>query len=169
MNFTTTNKYKGMGDFLAHKFLAGDIVEDDGFRDYDSGYYFAQFGRRVIEADGYPGCGVDYTRFDTIAEACNYVAELHDARGPVWDWDGIVVEGVHLGEHDTYDEAVYALAQAMVDAGCFPDAFYVNGRGNFQRIDTEIRALHDDGGDKMRVPDCGDPGPDCGEHNGSCD
>ena len=158
MNYTTTTDYKGMGDFLARKYNDGTIVEDDGHRDHDTGAYFARFGRRGIEDDGYSG--VDYTRFDTTAEASNYVAELHDARGPVWDWDGIVaegrrgyyvtMEGIRVGDFDTEDEAVYALAQAMVDAGCFPDAFYVNHRGNFHRIDNDIRALHDDGGDKMR-------------------
>lgn len=157
MNYTTTKNYQGMGDFLARKYNDGSIVESDGHRDPETGAYFARFGRRVIVDEGY---GVEYERFDTKSEACNYVAELHDARGPVWDWDGIVaegrssyfvsMEGVRVGDFDTEDEAVYALAEAMVDAGCFPDAFFVNERGNFHRIDADVRALHDDGGDKMR-------------------
>ena len=159
MRYTTSEDYDGMGEFLFRKWMDGAIEADDEHRaEYGGG--FAQFGRRVIEdVEGLP---IEYTCFDSISEACNYVAELHDARGPEGEMDGIVAEGrdgfyvslegvrVRREPFATRDEAVRALAQAMVDAGCFPDAFYVNERGDWHRIDYDVRELHDDGGDKMR-------------------
>lgn len=149
--------YEGMGDFLYRKWMDGEIEPDDEWRDPETGESFAIFGRRVIVEGGY---GIDYTRHETIAAAWQQMDGLHTHRAPVWDWDAVIVEngrgyavtmeGVRIGEYADQDAAYLALARAMVDAGCFPDAFYVNDRGNWHRIDEDIRELHDAGGDKMR-------------------
>lgn len=156
MRYTTTHSYDGMGEFLFRKLWDGELEPDGDFRD-DMGQGFAQFGRRIIiDADGGP---IEYERYDTIGEACQRFDELRDARPPM-EYDAIIgedrgryvvsLEGSDCGVFDDRDDAELALAQAMVDAGCFPDAFFVNDRGNWHRIDDDIRALHDDGGDKMR-------------------
>ena len=158
MKYTTDHTYDGMGEFLFRKWYDGEIEADDEFRDDEGRYGFAQFGRRVIVDE--EGRRIDYTRHATIADACKQLDELHTHRPPT-EYDNIVgedrdgyyvsMEGVSVGTYQTRDAAELALARAMVDAGCFGDSFYVNERGNYHRIDEEIRALHDAGGDKMRA------------------
>lgn len=68
--------------------------------------------------------------------------------------DGYYVrlEGTELGGRHGYasrDIAVYELAKAMADSGCFPNAWYQNERGNVDDIAYEVRKYHDEGGDKM--------------------
>lgn len=157
MRYTTSETYADMGEWLYRKWRDGEIEPDDWHTDPDSGEGFAMFGRRVIV--DYEGSPIDYTRHATIADACAQMDSLHENRAPV-EWDAIVsedrgrytvsMEGVNVGTYDDRDDAYVALARAMVDAGCFPDAFYVNDRGNYHRIDMEIRELHDAGGDQMR-------------------
>lgn len=153
----TVTTYEDMGDFLYRKWMDGEIEPDDYHRDPNTGDCFAQFGRRVIRED----CRrIDYTRHNNLREACDHMGRLHTDRAPVWDWDAVIsedrggfvvsMEGTRVGSYDDRDDAYVALARAMVDAGCFPDAFYVNDRGNYHRIDMEIRELHDAGGDQMR-------------------
>jgi hypothetical protein len=228
MRYTTEHTYEGMGEFLFRKLWAGDIEPDDEFRDGESGYGFAQFGRRVIVDQ--EGAAIEYTKHATVADACRQMEQLHDTRPPV-EWDALIcedggtyhvsIEGVSIGSEPVWDHAVVRLARAMVEWGCFParssraagrtppapaaphelfcdDAEVValtpdgavcvlrevlsdergrdiivepphdagglvlavlfgfcavNERGNWHRIDDEVRECHDEGGDKMRADD----------------
>lgn len=151
--------YEGMGDFLYRKWMDGELEPDDWWRDPETGESFAIFDRRVIVDENYRG-HIDYTRHETVTAAWRQMDELHTNRAPVWDWDAVVaedrgqyvvsIEGTRVGTFDDQDAAYLALARAMVDAGCFLDAFHVNDRGNWHRIDGEIRELHDAGGSGMR-------------------
>lgn len=159
MRYTTTRteEYAGIADFLATKFYAGEIEPDDWH--HGDGYFFGRFGRRIL-IDEYGMGSPDYERYDTFEQAYRRMEELHDQRPPAQDSDAIVyedrhgygvsIEGIHVGTFATRDEAVRAVAEWMVDAGCFPDAFETNDRGWWTRIDAEVRGLHDEGGDKMR-------------------
>lgn len=156
MQYTKTESYVDMGDFLASKFYAGEIEPDDWHN--GDGYFFGRFGRRVL-VDSY-GYGCDYECFPTYREAIARMDELEDQRPPAQDMDAIVytdrdyyvtAEGVDVGSFDSREDAVLAVARWMVDSGCFPDAFLVDNRGGWHRIDAEIRELHDDGGDRMRA------------------
>lgn len=152
MRYTTTETYDGMGDFLFRNWYDADDEFRDGY-----GYGFAQFGRRVIVDT--EGSRIEYTRHATFADACRHMDELHEYRPPT-EFDAIVqedrgryfvsIEGSEVGAFDDRDDAYMALARAMVDSGHFPDAFHANDRGNYHRIDDDIRELHDDGGTAMR-------------------
>lgn len=159
MRYTKTRAYRGMGEFLFRKWHDGELDADDEHRDLDIGGGFAQFGRRVIvDVEGLP---IQYTRHETVRDACEHMGRLHDQRAPVFEFDAIIhdagddyrvsFEGKFIDGYKCREDAEYALALYMVDAGCFPDAFMVNGRGNFHRIDWEIREYHDAGGDGMRA------------------
>lgn len=140
---------------------------DDSYADPDLGEGWAQYGRRILRWDdrGF----VDLDTYTTVEEASAAVDKWHQERGPVGDWDGIVsedrggyyvtAEGVAVGSFDNQPAAYLALARWMVDHGTFGDSFAVNSRGNFNRIDDEIRELHDAGGDRMRE-DLADVTPD---------
>lgn len=154
----TRESYDGMGEYLFEHWHAGDIEPDDWHADPDTGEGFARFGRRVI-VDYENGRSIDYTRHDTMADALEQVDKLHRDRPPC-EWDGIVSEdrgryyvscegSRDKREYLSLELATRGLAQAMVDAGCFSDAFYVGERGGYWRIDDEVRAFHDTGGDQM--------------------
>ena len=157
MRYTTSQEYDGMGEFIFRKWHDGELEADDEFRDDTGDYSFAQFGRRVLV--DVEGTSLEYERFESVAEASQRMGELHDGRPPT-EFDAIVqdgrggyfvsVEGVRVGTYDDRDVAYLALARWMVDAGCFPDAFYVYERDGYFRIDADIRVLHDAGGDQMR-------------------
>lgn len=155
MIYTEKKQYRDMGEFLFRKWMDGDIEPDDWHQsEYGGG--FAQFGRRVIvDVEGLP---VEYTRHETIEDACEEMDSLHTNRAPQED-DAIIQEhgsgyfaalSESLGHFNTLEGAEFALAKAMVDSGYFPDAFYINDRGNYHRIDDDIRAYHDEGGNKMK-------------------
>jgi hypothetical protein len=121
----------------------------------------------VVEFD----CGDNISDADALVEALD---DAHDEATEVQEnWedrpdeeDGYVSEGstrecyVSLSgkspdgmPRDGYpsrDIATYELARMMADAGYFPNAWYVNERGNTDEIGAEVRAFHDEGGDKLK-------------------
>lgn len=116
----------------------------------------------IVETDSAGFVEVEY--FDDESDADKRWCEIEDTyqreRGAE-EWDAILFcgyygyslsfEGVSVGarEYATYDAALVELAREMVRSGCFPDAFMIGERGDSSRIDEEVHALHDRGGDKM--------------------
>lgn len=155
--YTTHNYTRAdMGEWLFHAWRDGQIDADDEWvGKYES---FAQFGRRTIYK--HEGARVEYHLHHSITAACEQMMDYHTNRAPVSDYDVIVwegtlcnyhvsAEGTTVGKYQTREAAELAAAQWMVDHGVFGDAFYVNGRGDWHRIDDKIREYHDAGGDQM--------------------
>ena len=59
------------------------------------------------------------------------------------------LEGSRVGDYPSRDVAEIELARAMVTAGVFPNAWYVDERGYHVDINAEIRRWHNTGGDGM--------------------
>lgn len=53
------------------------------------------------------------------------------------------------GKYPSQDIAEYELARVMAESGVFPNAWYVNDRGNTDNISESLRKYHDEGGDKL--------------------
>lgn len=83
---------------------------------------------------------------DTPDEYDGWVSEGRD--GYYVSLEGIPRRNTRHG-YASRDIAVYELAQAMADAGCFPNAWYSNERGNTENIGEEVRKHHDAGGSSM--------------------
>jgi hypothetical protein len=66
-------------------------------------------------------------------------------RGRFW----VSLEGARVGDYPSQDVAEIELARAMVTSGVFPNAWYVNDRGNTLDINAGIRRWHNHGGDGM--------------------
>jgi hypothetical protein len=86
---------------------------------------------------------------------------LHQGRQPDYQSDGIIgqdwnekysvsLEGCVIGSAEDYIDAKRLLAQSMLDDGTFPDAFHIDNRGRWYRIDDAIRDLHDASGTTMK-------------------
>lgn len=145
-----------MAHYISRNLDIGDA--DDSLTHPDICEGWARYGRRVLSwtDQGFVYC----ERFDSVRAAEEWCEEQWENRGPDAEMDCIIAdsrggyyvtcEGIALGEFDDRDAAVLAVARWMVDHGTFCDAFYVNDRGNWRRIDDEIRELHDAGGDQMR-------------------
>ncbi|MEJ3741786.1 hypothetical protein WEI85_00590 [Actinomycetes bacterium KLBMP 9797] len=61
----------------------------------------------------------------------------------------VSLEGTPVGDYPSQDVAEIELARAMVDGGVFPNAWFINERGNYHTINDSIRRWHDEGGDGM--------------------
>jgi hypothetical protein len=66
-------------------------------------------------------------------------------RGRYW----VSLEGTRVGDYPSQDVAELELARAMVAGGVFPNAWFVNDRGNTEDINDHVRRWHDEGGDAM--------------------
>jgi hypothetical protein len=72
-----------------------------------------------------------------------YVGDL----GPDYS---VRLEGVILDRTFPSKEiATYELARMMAERGCFPAAWFEGYQGGHEPLDDEVRAFHDEGGDKL--------------------
>jgi hypothetical protein len=61
----------------------------------------------------------------------------------------VSLEEVRVGDYPTRDVAEIELARAMVAAGTFPNAWFINERLIHLDINDDIRRWHNEGGDQM--------------------
>jgi len=59
------------------------------------------------------------------------------------------LEASRVGDYPSQEVAEIELARAMVAAGAFPNAWFVNERGNYHDIGEDIRRWHNEAGDGM--------------------
>lgn len=80
-------------------------------------------------------------------------AWISEGRGRYGNGYFIQLEGVAVGDKErgyvSRDIATFELAEAMAKAGCFPNAWYENERGNVDNIGEDVRKYHDEGGTAM--------------------
>lgn len=65
----------------------------------------------------------------------------------------VSLDGTRIGDYPSQDVAELELAQAMLATGVFPNAWYVNDRGNTHPIDDHVRRWHNPAGDAMAAID----------------
>lgn len=61
----------------------------------------------------------------------------------------VSLDGTRVGDYPSQDVAEIELARAMVSSGVFPNAWFVNERGNHDEIDTQVRRWLNPAGDAM--------------------
>jgi hypothetical protein len=77
-----------------------------------------------------------------------------DRGGYIVTLEGRNPEGMPRGGYPSRDIATYELARLMADSGYFPNTWYFNERGNYDMTNEEVRAFHDERGDKLlSLPD----------------